>query len=331
MGQVRRSDPAAPGWARRRTGRGFCYLDTRGRRLRTRAQVRRCQELTIPPAWTNVWICPDPDGHIQAVGTDAAGRRQYLYHPLWRAAQEASKYDHVLDVAERLPAARRVMRTDLAHRGMPKQRACAVAFWLLDQGLFRIGGEVYEQEHGSFGLATLRKEHLRLAQGQLAVFDYPAKSGQRRHVELDAGQVWAALSLLRRRRSGGDRLLAYREQGTWSELGSEAIGEYVKTLLGSEASAKDFRTWHATVLTAVTLAASGPADGEASVRRHVTRTISQVAVQLGNTPAVSRDSYIDPRLLETYEAERDLDVPVPPSGTPTEHTERALRLLLEEP
>ena len=203
MGQLRRSDPAQPGWGRRRAGRGFIYLDTRGRRLRSPAYVRRCQELTIPPAWTQVWVCPDPDGHIQAVGTDAAGRRQYLYHPLWRAAQEASKYDHVLEVAGRLPVARQVVRADLAHRGMPKQRACAVAFWLLDQGLFRIGGEVYEQEHGSFGLATLRKEHLRLARGQLAVFDYPAKSGQRRHVELDAAEIWAALSLLRRRRSGG--------------------------------------------------------------------------------------------------------------------------------
>ena len=142
--------------------------------------------------------------------------------------------------------------------------------------------------------------------------------------------MWQPLSMMRRRRSGGDRLLAYREQGVWRPLGSEAIAAYVKDLLGQGASAKDFRTWHATVLAAVTLASASPADDEASVRRNVTRTIAEVAEELGNTPAVSRDSYIDPRVLEAYEAEHDLDVPVPSSAGPGAASERAVRELLQE-
>ena len=330
MGAVQRSDPASPGWGRRRAGRGFVYLDTRRRPLRARANVRRCRQLVIPPDWTEVWICPDADGHIRATGTDAAGRRQYLYHPVWRAAREAEKYEHVLEVAARLPSARRKVRSDLARPGMPRERSCAVAFTLLDLGLFRIGAEEYEQEHGSFGLTTLKKHHLRLTRDRVAVFDYPAKSAQRRHLELSSDELWEPLGRLRRRRSGGSRLLAYCEQGAWAPLPAAAVAAYLKALLGPEASAKDFRTWHATVLAAVTLAASGPADDESAVREHVSRTIAEVAEQLGNTPAISRDSYIDPRVVETYEREGDLELPVPPLASPDEASERAVRELLED-
>ncbi|UFU04569.1 hypothetical protein LQF12_03390 [Ruania suaedae] len=192
-----------------------------------------------------------------------------------------------------------------------------------------MGSEAYEAEHGSFGLATLRKQHLRLRRDGVAVFDYPAKSGQHRHLELDAEELLAPLALLRRRRSGGDRLLAHRTGQGWEPLGTTTIASYLKDRLGTDASAKDFRTWHATVLAAVTLAAAGPAEDEATIRDHLTRTIADVADHLGNTPAVSRSAYIDPRVLEAYRSEGALELPAPDSE-PDEVSERAVRTLLRE-
>lgn len=321
MSALHEVDLEAPGWDRRRCGRGWIYLDTDGSRITNAALLARCRDLVIPPAWTDVWICPDEKGHIQAVGTDAAGRRQYLYHPVWRAEQDAAKHERVRELAASLPAARRSARRDLRRPGMPRERALAVAFLLLDQGLFRIGSEAYTADNGSFGLATLRKEHLRITAAGVAVFDYVAKSGQPRHVEIDDAEVVDALRVLRRRRGGGSELLAYREgsahRGPWRDLTSTDIGAYVKERLGQDATAKDFRTWHGTVLAAVTLARHDEAETASERERGVREAVSEVAERLGNTPAVSRSAYIDPRVIEAYEEGASLGLPGEvPSSTP---------------
>jgi DNA topoisomerase-1 len=323
MTEIHQVDVAAPGWSRRRCGRGWVYLDSEGQRIASGALVARCRELVIPPAWQDVWICPDEFGHIQAVGTDEAGRRQYLYHPVWRAEQDAAKHERVREIAERLPAARRSARRDLRRTGMPRERALAVAFLLLDQGLFRIGSEAYTADNGSFGLATLLKEHVRITRAGVAVFDYVAKSGQHRHVEIDDPEVVEGVRVLRRRRGGGPELLAYREgsprRGPWRDLTSVDIGAYVKRRLGQDATAKDFRTWHGTVLAAVTLARHAGSESTAERDRSVREAVAEVAERLGNTPAVSRSAYIDPRVLEAYGEETvlaSLPMPDSPPATP---------------
>ena len=252
MTRLRRVSPASPGWTRRRAGRGFVYFDEDGARLDPDLAAR-CRALVIPPAWEHVWICPLANGHIQAVGTDAAGRRQYLYHPVWREQRDAAKHDRVLVVAARLPQARRRAGADMVLDGMPRQRALATAFRLLDLGLFRVGGEAYAEENGSYGLATIERRHVVVAAGA-ASFEYTAKSGQERLVVVRDRPVVAAVADLRRRRGGGPELLAYRDGRRWRDVTSDDINAYVKEVIGGEVSAKDFRTWHGTVLAAVALA-----------------------------------------------------------------------------
>jgi DNA topoisomerase IB len=201
--------PESPGWTRRRQGRGFVYLDHDGRPLGG-DEVARCKSLVIPPAWTHVWICPLPNGHLQAVGTDDAGRRQYLYHPVWRERRDQAKHDRVLIVARRLPRARAVVAEHLQQDGLPRQRVLATAFRLLDLGFFRVGGEAYAESNGSFGLATIQKQHVRVS-GNEIVFEYPAKSGQERLVAVADRAVREAVLAMRRRRGGGPELVAYRD------------------------------------------------------------------------------------------------------------------------
>ncbi|ANS78469.1 Hypothetical protein SGUI_1073 [Serinicoccus hydrothermalis] len=299
MPRLRTVSPASPGWTRRRSGRGFTYLDSSGERL-PEEEVERIKALVIPPAWEDVWICPHPRGHIQAVGTDDAGRRQYLYHPAWREKRDKMKFDRVLAAAERLPAARRRVIRDLAQEGMPVERAEAVAVRLLDLGYFRIGSDVYTDAHGSFGLTTLERRHVR-ARGDVLVFRFVGKSGVEHTVEIDDADVIAALDRMRRRRSGA-RLLAYQDGRRWIDLDAAAVNVYLDELLGGELTAKDFRTWHATVLAATSLALSEEAgDTQASRKRAVKAAVEEVAAYLGNTPTVARSSYIDPRVIDLYE------------------------------
>ena len=255
----------------------------------------------IPPAWRDVWICPHPNGHIQAVGTDDAGRRQYLYHPWWRKKRDEAKHDRVLEVASRLPLAREVVHEHLTLDGMPRERALAAAFRLLDLGFFRIGGESYAEQNGSYGLATIEKEHVRV-EGDLVVFEYIAKSGKERLVGLADQPVRDVVQALKRRRTGGPELLAYREDGAWRDVTSADINSYVKDVVGGEVSAKDFRTWHGTVLAAVALAVSARVAGSPTARkRAISRAMKEVSEYLGNTPTVARASYVDPRLIDLYE------------------------------
>ncbi len=299
MPRLRTVSPNGPGWTRRRAGRGFAYRDEPGEPLAPE-DVRRVKDLVIPPAWRDVWISPHPSGHIQAVGTDDAGRRQYLYHPQWRAHRDRMKFDRVATAARKLPRVRRRIAEHLALDGMPLERADALAVRLLDLGSFRIGSDVYADSNGSFGLTTLERRHVRLRDGAL-VFTFTGKSGIEHRVVIDDADAVAALDRLRRRRGGG-RLLAYREARTWVDLDAAAVNLYLRELLGGDLTAKDFRTWHATVLAAVSLALSDePGDTARSRARAVRTAVVEVADYLGNTPTVAKGSYIDPRVIDLYE------------------------------
>ena len=294
-------DVGGPGFRRRRAGRGFTYLDCDGERVTDPEVIARIRALAIPPAWTDVWICPDERGHVQATGLDDRGRRQYRYHDEWRVARDRDKHDRVLDMARALPRLRRRLQRDLAGEGMGRDRVLACAVRLLELGLFRVGGEAYADDNGSYGLATVRKGHVR-AQGDELRFDYPAKGGQRRVVTIGDPDVAAVVRALKRRRRGGPELLAYKdERGRWVDVWSSDINAYLQEALGEGFSAKDFRTWIATVLAAVGLAAEDGAESDRQRQQAVRRVVRDVARQLGNTPAVARSAYVDPRVIERYE------------------------------
>lgn len=294
-------DVDGPGFRRRRAGRGFTYLDCDGERITDPELIARIRALAIPPAWTDVWICPDEGGHVQATGLDDRGRRQYRYHDEWRVARDRDKHDRVLDMARALPRLRRRLQRDLAGEGMGRDRVLACAVRLLELGLFRVGGEAYADDNGSYGLATVRKGHVR-AQGDELRFDYPAKGGQRRVVTIGDPDVAAVVRALKRRRGGGPELLAYKdERGRWVDVRSSDINAYLQEALGEGFSAKDFRTWIATVLAAVGLAAEDGAESDRQRQQAVRRVVRDVARQLGNTPAVARSAYVDPRVIERYE------------------------------
>ena len=263
MPRLRRSDTSAAG-LRLPRGRGFQCLTAAGSRPDA-ADMDRIRQLVIPPAWTDVWICPHASGHLQATGIDAAGRRQYLYHAEWRARRDREKHDHVLAIAASLPAAREVAGTQLAGRGLSRERVLAAAFTLLDVGLFRIRGDRYAEENGSYGLMTLQRDHVHCTQDGL-VFEYPAKSGKERMLVVAAAPVRTVICTLRRKRPPDRRLLAHRDRGGWRELDSGDMNSYLRELFGQEVSAKDLRTWHATVLAAVGLAVSGHAATSPGIR-----------------------------------------------------------------
>jgi DNA topoisomerase I len=298
--RLKRVDCSEPGITRRRRGRGFEYLDADGSRVSSEETVARIRELAIPPAWTEVWICMHPNGHLQATGIDDAGRKQYLYHPRWRERRDQQKFDKMLDFARTLPRLRRVIRKDLASEELGRRQVLAVALRLLDRGFFRIGSEDYAEQNDSYGLATILKSHVSV-EPDLVRFDYVAKSGQRRVQEIDDGDVLRIVSMLKRRRGGGEELLAYRDGRKWADLTSSDINEYVKEATGGDFSAKDFRTWNGTMLAAVALSIDAQANGSGRpTKRAVAAAVKKVAGFLGNTPAVARSSYIDPRVFDRY-------------------------------
>jgi DNA topoisomerase I len=298
--RLRRSDCSGPGILRRGRGRGFEYLDEDGERIDDAETLERIRELVIPPAWRDVWICPYPFGHIQAVGTDAAGRRQYLYHPAWRARRDQEKFDEMVQFARSLPGLRRRAARHLAQPGLTRERVLACAVRLLDRGFFRVGTEDYAAENGTYGLATMEKRHVRLGEDGLLFFDYVAKSGKERVQSVVDPEVYEVVKKLKNRRSGRE-LLAYKDGRSWVDLRSDHINEYIKDMTGEDFSAKDFRTWHGTVLAAVALAVSGRAAGSKTARaKAISRAVKEVAYYLGNTPAVCRASYIDPRVFDRY-------------------------------
>jgi DNA topoisomerase IB len=304
MAPLPRADLTGPGIRRRRCGRGFRYLAADGTPLADARALARIKALVIPPAWEDVWICPHPRGHIQAVGTDAAGRRQYLYHELWREHRDQEKFDRVLEFGRALPRVRAVVERHLQGDGLCRDRVLAAAVRLIDLGFFRPGGDEYAAENGSFGLATIRREHVTCGRGELT-FEYTGKSGKHREQAVADETVCAVVRGLKRRRSGTDcdDLLVYRSGTRWHNVTAADINDYLRAAADGDFTAKDFRTWHATVLAAVGLAVSEPAaTGPAAARkRAVARVVREVAGYLGNTPAVARASYIDPRVIALYE------------------------------
>jgi DNA topoisomerase-1 len=309
MSALKRVRCTGPGISRKRQGRGFTYVHPNGQYVADDATLERIRSLAIPPAWADVWICPDERGHLQAVGTDGAGRKQYLYHDGWRARRGRQKFDRVLRLARRLPAMREISTRDITSRGLTRERALAGAVRLLDLGFFRIGSEAYKEENGSYGLATLRRSHVRVT-GDEVHFDFAAKGGQRRIQTIRDPALARLTSALLRRKGGGPELLAFRDGKTWRDVRSEDINAYLKDLADEDISAKDFRTWHATVLTAALLASEE--EGLTSVtsrKRVVSSVVREVAESLGNTPAVCRASYVDPRLIDRFLNGETIDLP----------------------
>lgn len=305
MVRLRRTSPDQPGWSRRRAGRGFVYLDEHGARL-PEEDAQRVRDLVIPPAWTDVWVTPYENGHLQAVGTDDAGRRQYLYHPDWRARRDAEKFDRMLAFGKALTKAREQVVADLGREGMPLERACAVAVRLMDLGYFRIGNDVYADTNGSFGLTTLERRHVRRWQDRL-VFAFVGKSGVEHRIEIDDAVVMEAIDVMRRRRGEDLRLLSYKLGRDWRSLLPDLVNDYVRASTGLEATAKDFRTWHATVLAAAALAETPePGQTKASRKRAVAGAMKEVASFLGNTPTLARSAYVDPRVVDAYEEGRTI-------------------------
>jgi DNA topoisomerase I len=310
-GDLVRVDPTEPGLTRRRRGRGFSYLDATGAVITDPAEVARLKALVIPPAWQDVWISPDPLGHIQALGTDAAGRRQYRYHEEWRRARDVVKHDRVLALGERLADVRVEMTRRLGEPGLGRDRVLAAAVRMLDIGVFRAGGEQYapsdDDEDGTFGLATLRREHVQLKRGAV-LFSYPAKGNVPRTLALRDPLLHRVINSLLRRRGGGEELLAYKDRREWCDVRTADLNGAVKELAGEEYTCKDLRTWNATVLAAVTLAAStadAGVPGSARARKKlVNGAIKQVSEHLGNTPTVARASYVDPRVVQRFEEGR---------------------------
>lgn len=300
MPRIRRVQAGRAGMTRRRRGRGFEYLDRTGARVEDPETLGRIRALAIPPAWTDVWICADPWGHIQATGVDAAGRRQYLYHERWRRWRDRRKFRRMLEFARVLPELRRTVERQLDRDDLSRERVMACAVRLLDLGSFRVGGEAYAEQNGSFGLATLRKDHVRVS-GDEVRFDFTAKGGKRRILVVTDPQARRVLRSLKARRTGGDELLAYRDAGGWQDVRSSDINDYLKEVTGGPFTAKDFRTWHATVLAAVALARrTDVGDPLRARKRAVTDAFREVAEHLGNTPTVCRTSYVDPRVPDRF-------------------------------
>ncbi|MGY1709706.1 DNA topoisomerase IB [Geodermatophilus sp. SYSU D00758] len=298
--RLRRSDVHGPGWRRRKAGRGFAYYDETGALIKD-DRLDRLRALAIPPAWRDVWICPWPNGHIQATGLDAAGRRQYRYHDAWRAKRDAEKHERVLEIAHQLPDVRDSIAAALRTRGLNRDRVLACALRLLDLGTFRIGSEEYAEENGTYGLATLRREHVTV-RGEKTFFRYTAKGGIEREVEIvDRPTATVVRHLLERPDDTGEELLAYETPDGWRDVTSDEINAYLKEVSGAEITAKDFRTWNATVLMAARLAEAPPQRSRTARKRTVAAAYREVAEQLGNTPAVCKASYVDPRVVDRYE------------------------------
>lgn len=305
MARLRRSRTASAGISRQRRGRGFSYRDAVGRPVDAETRSR-IDELAIPPAWTDVWICPHPNGHIQATGLDAAGRRQYLYHPGWREQKDRVKYDRALELAGTLTAARRQVTRDLRGDGASRDRVLAGAFRMLDRGSLRVGSEQYADANGSHGLATLLCRHVRVSSGGVVTLEFPAKGGVEWSSTIEDPDLARLLRTLKRR-GGDERLLAWLDDDTWRPLTPEEINADVRRRTGGDFTAKDFRTLHGTVAAAVSLACTGPQKTVRGRARAVVAAADAAAEVLGNTRAIARKSYIDPRVIDRYERGQTID------------------------
>jgi len=299
---LRHVSDSQPGITRRRAGGGFTYLHPDGRRVRDAATLDRIRAIVIPPAWEHVWICPSPDGHIQAIGRDARGRKQYRYHAGWIAAQDEAKYDRMVSFGEVLPRLRRRVERDLKAPPLSRERVLATVVRLLERTLIRIGNDEYARANGSYGLTTLQNRHVRI-RGSRLEFKFRAKSGILQQIELDDPKLAASVKKLQE--LPGQTLFQYVDAtGAPQKIDSADVNEYLREIAGSDFTAKDFRTWFGTVLAAMALhdiaAANPDADSQTACKRHITAAIDQVKDALGNTRAVCRKCYVHPAVIDAY-------------------------------
>ena len=285
--------------------RGFRYVDARGRQITDKDQLERIESLVIPPAWKDVWISPRPGAKLQATGIDAAGRRQYLYHPDYRAKQERAKYERLIRFAERLPDLRESMAEHLDGEQFTAEWTSAVAVRLINLGWFRVGSERYAKKHRTFGITTLNKNHATV-RGSRVAFKYRGKHRAWVHTALVDAELAAAVRALKEL-DGGRRLFRYRANGDVFNLTGRKLNEYIQTYMGNEFTAKDFRTWGGTLTAAICLAEHGTADTETQAKRAVAAVMRAVGERLGNTPAVARSSYVSPAVIEQYLDGRTID------------------------
>ena len=311
MPRLRTVSTRDPGWRRIHHGRGFRYLDADWSPL-DKADVERVKALVIPPAWRDVWISPYPNAHLLAVGTDEAGRRQYLYHPVWRAKRDEAKFDRVIEMAQKLPDVRRRLRADLQLNGapgLPRDTALAAAVRLVDLGCFRLGSDTYTEQNGSYGLTTLERRHVRRRNG-CCVFSFVGKAGVEHEITVNEPELCQVLDRMTRRRAPEERVLSIKDGRRWVPLQPVDVNEYIRELFGLEVTAKDFRTWHATVHVATSLgeAALGrvpegkPPKTKKARQRAIRSAVVGASELLGNTPTVCRSSYVDPRVIDLFEA-----------------------------
>jgi len=325
-----RSDPHGPGISRVRTAGRFGYRDPAGADVTDSAALDRIRALALPPAWADVWISADPLGHIQATGVDARGRTQYRYHQLWREQRDVQKFEHMLRFAGALPGLRGALAHDLSRRRLDRDRVAASAVRLIDLGLFRIGGERYAELDHHYGVVTLQKRHVSVGRGG-AAFDYVAKEGKRRTITVTDRAVLSALRTLAGSDNGLDALFCWQDARGWHPLHSHDVSAYIAGRAGGHYTAKEFRTWNATVLMALQLANAGPSASARAASRTIAASVRAVAEWLGDTPAVARGSYIDPRLISRYESDGRLPaIPVAPPELPADtDAEAAVAALLQ--
>ncbi|MEK6300023.1 MAG: DNA topoisomerase IB [Acidobacteriota bacterium] len=289
---------AKPGFSRRRAGRGFVFISLDAKPIREEDQLRRIKALAIPPAWTDVWICPSPNGHLQATGRDSKRRKQYRYHSRWHQVRDETKYDRLISFGDSLPAIRRRVRRDLAMTGLPRDRVLATVVQLLEKALIRVGNECYARDNGSFGLTTLRNRHVSIKGSKLR-FEFKGKSG-RKHI-VDVSDLRLAKIVKSCQDLPGYELFQYEdENGEYHSVESADVNEYLREISGSDFSAKDFRTWAGTVIAAIALKEVGAANSDQEAKNNIATAVSRAAEQLGNTPAVCRKCYVHPEIIDAY-------------------------------
>jgi len=321
---LRHSSDAEPGITRKRIGRYWAYFDPKGNRITDRDEIDRLNAIGLPPAYTNAWFCTDPHGHLQATGLDARGRKQYRYHPRWREQRNAAKYDRMLDFSRRLPHLRRRVAADLRQKGMPRTRVLAALVRLLETSLIRVGNEEYARSNGSFGLTTLHNGHVRV-RGETLEFRFRGKSGKFHNVRLEDARL--ARIVRRCQDLPGQMLFQYRNAaGAAESVRSDDVNAYIREIAGAEFSAKDFRTWAGTVITASLLAARGPPASATVAQAQIAEVIRQVAERLGNTPKICRSCYVHPAVPQAYAAGR-LSVPIGSQTAATSRLSRAERVV----
>jgi len=294
-----------PGYTRKAKGEDFAWLDTDGKLIRDEQRLLRIKRLAIPPAWTDVWICPASNGHIQATGRDARGRKQYLYHERWREVRDENKYDRIISFGKALPKIRRRIARDLKPPGLPRNKVLATVVQLLERTFIRIGNEEYARENESFGLTTMKDRHVEVKGAKLR-FRFRGKSGREHEVDVTDRHIAKIISKLQDL-PGQDLFQYVDDDGKVGDITSQDVNEYLREITGEDFSAKDFRTWAGTVLTAIALNAQEKFENQKQGEANIKTAISAVAKILGNTPAICRKCYVHPAVLDTYLEQKTID------------------------